>query len=188
MRTLILVKHAMPEKTADVPARDWSLSNAGREKSRTLAQELTAYTPQTIISSTEPKAMQTAEIVAEMLHIPYCTFPNLHEHDRSNVLANDGQEQFEAKVQALFDRPNDLVYGLETGNAALRRFSHAIDSALDQFPVETLVVVAHGTVISLYLASVCGLDPFPLWKSLQLPSYVVLQIPENTLLSITPMV
>ena len=41
-----------------------------------------------------------------------------------------------------------------------------------------LAVVAHGTVISLYVARKTGADPFTLWKRLDTPSYIVIDLPE----------
>ena len=186
MHTLILIKHSKPEIKADVPAKLWNLSTEGRERATNLAKALARYSPQTIVSSDEPKAIQTAQIVADIHHIPHHVAQNLHEHDRSNVLANDGQAQFEAKVAAFFDQPDELVYGLETATTALSRFSQALDETISRFPVDTLAVVTHGTVITLYVAKACGIDPFPFWKSLQLPSYVVLSMPTKRLVEVVP--
>jgi broad specificity phosphatase PhoE len=186
MHTLILIKHSNPEIKADVPAKFWDLSTEGRERAANLAEKLAKYAPQTIVSSDEPKAIQTAQIVADVQRIPHHVAQNLHEHDRSNILANDGQSQFEAKVASFFERPDDLVYGLETATTALSRFSLALDEVIDRFPVDTLAVVAHGTVITLYVAEACVIDPFPFWKSLQLPSYVVLSMPTKRLVEAVP--
>ena len=37
-----------------------------------------------------------------------------------------------------------------------------------------LLVVTHGTVLSLYLSRSLALEPFPLWKSLALPEAFIL--------------
>ncbi|CAN5257619.1 hypothetical protein BH18CHL2_BH18CHL2_01900 [soil metagenome] len=51
------------------------------------------------------------------------------------------------------------------------RFAAAVD-ALDS--EGDRIIVAHGTVIALYVSRVAGIDPYSLWQSLGLPSYVVL--------------
>ncbi len=67
MKYLILVKHSLPSIVEDKPAREWNLSNEGRMRSQTLAEKLAPYQPEVIISSIEPKAVQTAEVVAHLL-------------------------------------------------------------------------------------------------------------------------
>jgi hypothetical protein len=47
-----------------------------------------------------------------------------------------------------------------------------------------LVVVTHGTVLSLYVAAVTGLDVVALWRRLDLPSYLVLARPDLGLIEI----
>ena len=110
MHTLILIKHSKPEIRADVPAKFWNLSTEGRERAARLAEKLSKYALQMIVSSDEPKAMQTAQTIGDAHYIPLHVVQNLHEHDRSNVLANDAQAQFESKIAAFFEHPDDLVY------------------------------------------------------------------------------
>ena len=56
-----------------------------------LAERLIEYQPDIVVSSVEPKAMETAEIIATKLGLAVYTIYGLHEHDRSNVpfLPND---------------------------------------------------------------------------------------------------
>ena len=37
--------------------------------------------------------------------------------------------------------------------------------------------MTHGTVMTLYVATVAGVRPIPLWRRLGLPSFVVLSLP-----------
>ena len=46
------------------------------------------------------------------------------------------------------------------------------------------IVVTHGTVIALYVASVADIRPVGLWRRLGLPSYVVLTVPSMVIHSI----
>ncbi len=52
----------------------------------------------------------------------------------------------------------------------------------------SLAVVAHGTVISLYVARKTGADPYALWKRLNTPSYVVMTLPELQLIEVVEIV
>src|SRR5215475_2266392 len=56
---LILVRHAMPAYTPEIPAHEWELAPDGREAPEQLARELPedAY----LVASNEPKAWQTLE-------------------------------------------------------------------------------------------------------------------------------
>ncbi|HEX2623298.1 MAG TPA: histidine phosphatase family protein [Phototrophicaceae bacterium] len=173
MTRLILVKHAMPDIIPDVPARDWLLSDQGRQDCLTLADQLVLYKPDTVITSHEPKASETGRIVANRLHLPVTEADDLHEHDRRQEPYQDAGS-FQARVQAFFTRPDNLVYGLETANAAHDRFAEAVDLVLQECTGKTPVIVAHGTVISLYVARQLGIDPYLLWKALLLPSFLVL--------------
>jgi 2,3-bisphosphoglycerate-dependent phosphoglycerate mutase len=185
---LILVKHAMPAVDGRLPAVEWQLTDEGREAAKELALELKKYDPFWVVSSVEPKAWETASILAQRLRVPCAAVAGLHEHERPTPGLGT-REQFHAQVRALFDRPDELVFGAETANQARARFTAAIEDALEWLMpraegerAQALVVVAHGTVISLLCEAWCGIDPFPFWDSLGLPSIVALSLPERRLL------
>lgn len=183
MPHLILVKHAMPAIEPEVPASLWRLSEQGRADAMLLAEALTDDRPDRVFSSVEPKAEETARILAQHLGLPHATRPGLHEHDRRGV-GFLGEEAFQAAVAAFFSRPTELVMGAETAEAAGARFEAAVDAVLQESASGTTVIVAHGTVISLYLARKVGMEPHGLWKRLGLPSYVSLDLPDLTSVSI----
>ena len=58
----------------------------------------------------------------------------------------------------------------------------AIDEVIDAGQTDS-IVVTHGTVITLYVASVAGVRPMAFWRLLGLPSYVVLTLPDMHILS-----
>lgn len=184
MTKLILVKHARPVLVPGKPANSWLLSDEGRKSCSALAERLREYQPGVIITSSEPKANETGLLVSEALGIPFETAPGLHEHERSTTPPIDDPADWESLVGEFFARPDELVFGDETAVQARKRFSNAMSAVLDQRPDETLAIVCHGTVISLYAAQVAGIDPFPLWQRLDLPSYVVFSRPELELLEV----
>jgi broad specificity phosphatase PhoE len=180
---LLLIKHSLPEMVPSLPANRWHLAEAGRLRCRALAEQITPYDPDMIVASVEPKAAETAELVAGALHKPWHVADGLHEHERSGVGWID-REHFEAQVAEFFRRPGALVFGGETADQAHARFAAAIAALTAQYPARSLAVVAHGTVISLFVALSAGVEPFPLWSRLGLPSFVVLSLPELELVSI----
>jgi len=183
MPELILVKHSAPEIAPNLPANEWHLSETGRLRCKALAQRLAAHRPDVIVSSIEPKAVETAQIVAGLLGKPFETVADLHEHDRRNA-GFLSAEQFEAAVNSFFEQPQRLVLGNETADQAHRRFAQTIASVIQKHSSYNVTVVAHGTVITLFVARAIGLEPFPFWKRLNLPSFVVLSLPELGLLTV----
>lgn len=183
MQKLILVRHSLPVITGEQPASQWQLSEEGRRRCERLAELLAAHRPSAIVTSTEPKAIETGQIAGERLGIPVEAAPNLHEHERPGT-GLDTVEQFEATVARLFENPGELVFGAETGDEARERFSAAVDDAMKQHPAGNVVIVTHGTVITLFVARVAGIKPVPFWKGLGLPAFVVLAYPELALLEV----
>ncbi|HEX5503485.1 MAG TPA: histidine phosphatase family protein [Thermomicrobiales bacterium] len=180
---LILVKHSLPEIVPSVPAAEWRLGPAGRARCGPLAERLRAYRPAAVVGSVEPKAAETAALVASALGVPRETAAGLHEHDRRDVGFLD-DAAFEASVAAFFAAPDALVFGRETARQAERRFARAVAGVLARRPDQTVVVVAHGTVVSLFVAAHTGLDARDLWRRLGLPSYIVLARPTLSLLAV----
>lgn len=177
---LILIKHSVPEIEADHPANTWKLSKEGRLRAQRLAEQLKSFEPEVIVSSNEPKAKETAEIVASQLQLDVQIVPDLHEHARSNVpyLSHDA---FQASIHDFFQRPDELVFGEETANQAYTRFYRAVHSILNEHKGKTIVIVTHGTVISLFVSRLTGSPDLELWNKLGLPSFVAMDLYSNTL-------
>ena len=180
MPNLILVRHSLPEIVPGKQASEWRLSEKGRQRCLPLAEDLTPYQAKIVFSSEEPKARETAELIAAKLELPRQTAIGLHEHLRKYV-PYVNNEQFEKSVARFYDRPNELVFGEETAIQARDRFSKAVEGLMVQDPSSSKVVVAHGTVITLYVAEMTDVDPYPFWQQLALPSFVVLTWPDHKL-------
>ena len=178
---LILVKHSVPEIEEGRPASTWRLSKEGQLRAHQLALELERYTPEAIFSSEEPKASETAEILARHFQLDLKTVPDLREHDRSNVayLAHDA---FQALVRKFFRHPDQQVFGSETADEAHARFYRAVHSILNEHKHSTVLVVSHGTVISLFVARLTGSSDLELWTKLGMPSFVALDLSSSTVI------
>src|SRR4051812_16591329 len=152
VRKLILIKHASPLVIPGTPPEQWKLSDKGRESCVALADALREYAPAVFISSEEPKAMETAQLAASRLSAPFETANNLHEHDRSNV-PHMRSGEFISHMEVFFRKRDERVLGKESAREAEDRFSDAIDGVLTTHPQGNVAVVAHGTVIALFLAA-----------------------------------
>lgn len=149
-----------------LPSEEWRLSEEGRRRCRPLAQRLARHEPRVLLASTEPKARETAELVAPALELDVELSDGLRETARRTVgwLA---PEDLERGIRELFERPREVVFGEESAEAALARFETAVAGLS-----EPAVVVTHGTVLSLYAAPRIGREPYELWASLELPDVV----------------
>ena len=183
MAALILIKHSLPAIIPSLPANQWQLSVTGRAHCLPLAAAVARYAPELLFASAEPKASATAALLANCLEMNYQVAAGLHEHDRSSTPWLN-EPAFAAHVASFFAQPSTLVLGAETADQAHHRFAGAVDDLVAAQPDRTIAVVAHGTVISLYVARAAGVEPFPLWQRLGLPSFVVLALPARTLVTV----
>lgn len=173
MARLILVKHAMPAIDEARPSKNWPISQEGRAAAAKLATRLEPFRPAFVVASTEPKAADTGRIIAERLGADVAFDADLVETRRETV-GWGTRAEVEAGIAGLFRRPSEVVYGEESADAAHARFAGAVERRRVADPAASLVVVAHGTVISLWVSRRLGIDPMPLWRSLPLPGAVVM--------------
>ena len=174
--SLVLVKHAMPVREPAVAPRHWRLGLEGEHQSRRLANRLLAYAPLRLVASPEHKALMTGQLVAAELGLNVSAAAGLEEFDRPPLPLMPKAEH-ERIVAPIFGDLHRRVLGAESGHDALTRFSAAVDTELAQTDAPNLVVITHGTVISLFVAAHNDIDGFELWKQLACPSFVVLDVP-----------
>jgi broad specificity phosphatase PhoE len=186
MRKLIFIRHSAVSKDPNISPHDWPLSEDGRSRTHALLPRLTPVSeapPTRFITSHEPKAMETGQILADALDKPCTTAPGLQEHDRLGTPYYANQAEFENIISRLFTQPTELVFGNETADQARTRFTQAIHTLLAQHPTDTLAIVTHGTVLTLFLAHHNPqLDPIPFWRNLQLPDLVIVSLPDMKIL------
>ena len=155
-----------------VPPREWGLSAEGEAQSRHLAQRLRAFMPLRLVSSRERKARQTAAIVAGELGIPLDVLDGLEEFDRPAhpIVSREEHDRLNARI---FEERASPVLGSESADLALARFSAAVRHARASTPdSHHLVVVAHGTVIALFVEQLTGRDALDTWRMLQCAEFV----------------
>jgi broad specificity phosphatase PhoE len=178
MRRLVLIRHSVPLIDAAVPAAEWHLSPHGVDRARQLARRLPC-TARTIFTSREPKAVGTATAFAEMWRVPVEEVAGLEEHHRPSPSLLT-REAFDRKIDELFAKPNELVFGTETAAAAQRRFSAAIMRLITR-TTDDVAVVTHGTVMALFVSAATGVNAFEYWKAQHMPSATILSLPELSL-------
>ena len=170
MAQLVLIRHSAVVVDAAIEPKQWRLSDEGRRLCRPLASALRMHTLEILVSSEEPKAIETAEIVSKRLRIEARTAPGLDEHRRP---FEPDPAEFERLMERFFAEPDQRVFGEESAAEALVRFTAAIDAVLASEPERSVAIVAHGTVIALYAAPLLGIGAGALWQRLQSPSFIV---------------
>lgn len=176
MSKLILIKHAAPLVDPATSSDLWKLSEAGRFQCQALGERLESEHIQWIVSSEEPKARETAEILSRKFGRPVRSAPGLGEHDRRNV-PHMRSRDFISMMELFFRKPGERVLGSESANEALERFTKAVDEVIASHAEGNVAIVAHGTAIALYLAANSHRSGFELWRAMGLPSYAVVSLP-----------
>ncbi len=175
---LLLIRHGPSRAEPDLPASHWGLTAAGEAKCADFARRhLSAYQPTRFITSFEPKARYTGQIMAAALGLPCTDAPGLHEHLRETTPWFDTAAAFQAAVARLFAEPDAVIFGEESANEAGQRFQRAVTGLVGSHPGETLAIVSHGTVISLFVAQYNDIDVVAYWQQLSMPACTILSLP-----------
>ena len=158
-RHLVLVKHSLPAIDRDRPASRWTLSPDGRRRAAALTDHLARFAPAVVHASPEPKAIETATIVADRLGLEVEAVAGLEEQARDNEPITT-PDDFRARAKRLFEEPDRVVFGAESATAARLRFTRALMGVVAGRPEGDLVVVSHGSVITLFVAAATSRTPF----------------------------
>jgi broad specificity phosphatase PhoE len=151
MPNLFFITH--PEVVIDpaVPVPEWGLSTSGAAACGACVNGFLRDVS-AIYASSERKAIEGAEILAEALGLSVTIRQNLGENDRSatGFLA---PAEFWPVVEQFFGRPAESVRGWERALDAQRRIVEALQAIIRQdLTTGDIAVVAHGGVGALLLA------------------------------------
>jgi broad specificity phosphatase PhoE len=151
---IFFVTHAEVAVDPSVPVPEWSLSAAGRARLAHLVAQPWVRGLTGVVSSTERKAVETAEVLAAAAGVPLGTDEALGENDRSATGFLPPAE-FEAVADEFFARPYDSVRGWERAIDSQRRIVTAV-RRVAAAATGDVAVVAHGGVGTLLLCSLLG--------------------------------
>jgi broad specificity phosphatase PhoE len=160
--TLLFITH--PEVVVDeaTPVTRWSLSEVGRRRILAFTETGALDAAGAVFSSTEQKALDAAELLAQRIGQSVRSLAELGENDRSSTGYME-KARFEAAADAFFSRPAESFRGWETAEAAQRRIVRAVEQVLSEAPAGSdTVIVSHGAVGTLYK---CHLKGIPISRS-----------------------
>jgi broad specificity phosphatase PhoE len=182
MASLIFIRHSISQPSPELNSHEWPLTDEGRVKCKILAEKLRPYAIRQIYTSTEAKAVETGQIVADILDLPCSIAPDLAETRREGLDMMANMADFKAQVREAMRQPDEKLFGEERFSDARERFLNEMTRLLAQHPAETIALVSHGRVLSMVLAQLRDEDPISIWDSLKMPAYAVLSLPEKKVL------
>ncbi|MGD9889753.1 MAG: histidine phosphatase family protein [Dehalococcoidia bacterium] len=172
---IVLVRHAAVETEPAVVPALWQLSDEGRAGARALARERLWWPIERIFTSPEAKALETAHIIAGPNGMTVTAVEDLHEVERpANQWFDDRYPGgYAGAVRDYLAAPERATHGWEPPAEAQHRIRTCIDW-LRRWEPHGFAVAGHGQTLSLYVASVIGLDPWEVWRTINLPDYAVI--------------
>lgn len=166
-------------------ARHWRLAPDSAARVREFAGRFRPCRLRRIVTSPEPKAVETAQLLAGVLDLPTETRDGLEEHHRLVEQQTPDRTAFLANVNRFFAQPDAVVFGTESAAAAHQRFRSAVEAVMDETDDDELIV-SHGTVMSLLIAAGGNGAPLDIWSSLTLPDHIALDWPSLMRASVAP--
>jgi broad specificity phosphatase PhoE len=158
MPTLFFITHPDVRIDAMMPVPDWPLNERGRARMRAMAAHPLVRGVRSIFASSERKAREGAQILAEGLGIHgYSVVDRLGENDRS-ATGYLPKEEFEATAAAFFAQPQTSVRGWEPAADAQARIICAVEQVVSQAPdIGNIAIVGHGGTGTLLYCHLAGL-------------------------------
>jgi len=146
----ILLRHAETIKDPDTHPKDWLLTPDSLDKIHELIGGGRFNGITKIISSTEPKAVATGKPIAEYLNLPIEKMEEFVEVKREKTFLTD--DEFLIQKQKELELRNERVNGVESGDEAIARFKFAIQKLEEKYYGENVLIITHGTILTLFLA------------------------------------
>lgn len=164
--TIFFVTHPDVAIDPSRPVPDWSLSAVGVARMRAALQQPWTRHIGAIVASTERKAIETAEILANARQLPFTTMAALGENDRS-ATGYLPKAEFEALADQFFAHPEHSVRGWERAVDAQHRIVGAFEAVRAIAPPhQDTAIIAHGAVGALLM---CALETIPISRSQDQP-------------------
>jgi len=163
----VFLRHAETERDSSVNAIHWKLTEEGANHAKKISNDDVFLNVDIIFSSEEDKAYSTALPIAEknaLSVIKDKAFNELRRGDK--FLSNEDFDRLKREKLTDLDCAFD---GGETGREALTRFKEAISMIDKENSGKKIVIVSHGTILSLYFFELMNYsgDIFSRWKKME---------------------
>jgi broad specificity phosphatase PhoE len=155
-RELYFITHPNVVISRDVPVPRWPLSDLGKQRMRAGLRQPWVRELTSIYCSTEQKAIDGAEILAQHLALGFSRVEELGENDRSatGFLPPD---EFERVADEFFGSPEKSVRGWECAIDAQSRIVRAVEEIAARDKTSgAIAIVSHGAVGTLLYCHLAG--------------------------------
>lgn len=145
----LYITHPQVRIDPKVPVPEWGLSDIGAERARRAFSQPWVRDLRRIVSSTETKAIETAQYLGRASGLDIEHVEAMHENDRSatGFLPPD---LFEKAADWFFAHPHASYKGWETAADAQARIVKAVESVLaDHDHSQPIAFIGHGAVGTL---------------------------------------
>jgi broad specificity phosphatase PhoE len=159
MAVVLFITHPDVAIDPSVPVPDWPLNARGRARMQAMAASPWARGVRHIFSSSERKAREAAQLLADGLGLPgYSVIDGLGENDRS-ATGYLVKQEFEATVDAFFAQPQTSVRGWEPAADAQERIVRAVEQIISQASDDgDVAIIGHGGTGTLLYCHLAGLS------------------------------
>jgi broad specificity phosphatase PhoE len=156
--TVFFITHPDVAIDPNIPVTDWPLNERGRARMQAIAAWPWTRRVRRIFSSSERKARDGAQILADTLRLDgYSVVDDLGENDRS-ATGYLAKQEFEATADAFFAHPQESVRGWEPAVIAEARIVCAVEQIVSQASDDGhLAIVGHGGTGTLLYCHLAGL-------------------------------
>jgi broad specificity phosphatase PhoE len=146
----LILRHAETVKDPEKHPKDWLLTPDALEKINEYISEGKFNGITKIVSSTEPKAVATGKPISKFLNLTVTEMEEFVEVKREKKFLTD--KEFLIQKQKELELRNEKVNGVESGNEAIKRFKSGIEKLEQEFEDENILIITHGTIMTLFLA------------------------------------
>ncbi|GAA1792304.1 histidine phosphatase family protein [Nocardioides hankookensis] len=158
---VLVARHGEAEYETEVCSDDGgSLTAAGREQARGLAQRLAGERVARVWTSSLSRAVQTAEIAAAPLGVDVVVREGLREYGVGSLAGSTtGEQEYFSGLFRRWAEGDDSIRidGGELISDFVGRVGAVLEEAADAHPGETVLVVSHGGAILATVPQLVGL-------------------------------
>jgi broad specificity phosphatase PhoE len=171
-----LLKHSKTIIDQNISVSNWELDEKGLQKLKNLLENSDFKNIDVLYSSTEKKAIKTAEIFSKKFNLEIKTMDELRELNRDKGEFGP-QETYLDLVKKTVRNRNQSYNNWETAQNALTRFSNGIKKIEAKYNNKNILIVSHGIVINLYFANLKGKidQTYELWMTVNFCDYGIIQ-------------
>lgn len=150
------------------PQTDAPLNEAGIQQAEATGRRIAAkWQPNAVYSSPLPRAVRTAEAIAENFNLPVVVHPGLADIDDGewqDVTPEEALNRWPEMVEAWYDAPHLVrIPGGETLDALRKRAMETVNDLASCHAGQVIVLVSHPVINRIILLGVLGLGNERFW-------------------------